>query len=199
VSAVIYLEGGGDSKDLHARCREGFRKLLEACGFKGRMPRLFASGGRAAAFDDFKTAHENKQSTQYVAMLVDSEDVLEDVEASWKHLDKRDGWKRPHGAEDEQVLLMTTCMETWIVADRVALTAHYGSKLQDSALPPTVDLEKRAKNGIQTTLCHATRECVNAYSKGKRSFEVLAKLDPTTLEQYLPSFKRACRILKSKL
>ena len=26
---VIYLEGGGDSKELHTRCREGFRKLLE--------------------------------------------------------------------------------------------------------------------------------------------------------------------------
>ena len=35
VSASIYLEGGGDSKELHIRCREGFRKLLENCGFQG--------------------------------------------------------------------------------------------------------------------------------------------------------------------
>ncbi len=40
MSATIFLEGGGDSKELHIRCREGFRQLLEKCGFKGRMPRL---------------------------------------------------------------------------------------------------------------------------------------------------------------
>lgn len=27
-------------------------------------------------------------------------------------------WDPPTGATDNQVLLMTTCMETWIVADR---------------------------------------------------------------------------------
>ncbi len=41
-SSVIYLEGGGESKELHSRCREGFRKLLEKNGFKGNMPRLVA-------------------------------------------------------------------------------------------------------------------------------------------------------------
>ena len=43
-SSVIYLEGGGESKELHSRCREGFRKLLEKNGFKGNMPRLVACG-----------------------------------------------------------------------------------------------------------------------------------------------------------
>ena len=25
---TIYIEGGGDSKELHTRCREGFRRLF---------------------------------------------------------------------------------------------------------------------------------------------------------------------------
>jgi len=40
---------------------------------------------------------------------------------------------------------------------------------------------------------------VSAYSKGKRSFEILEKLDPAVLKQYLPSFVRVVRILEAKL
>lgn len=29
VSVNIYIEGGGDSKELHLRCRQWFRRLLE--------------------------------------------------------------------------------------------------------------------------------------------------------------------------
>ena len=73
---VIYLEGGGESKELHSRCREGFCKLLQNCGFAGRMPRLFACGGREATFDDFKTALAAAAPGDFVAMLIDSEDPI---------------------------------------------------------------------------------------------------------------------------
>lgn len=199
MSASIYLEGGGDSKEQHARCREGFRKLLEKCGYAGRMPKLVACGGRGATYDDFKTAHENRAADDYIAMLVDSEDPVEDIEATWAHLTDRDGWQKPEGGEDDQALLMTTCMETWIVSDRAALAGHYGSKLQESALPPLVNMESRPRGTIQDNLVRATRNCSNAYKKGKRSFEVLAKLTPATLDQHLPSFVRVRRILDEKL
>jgi hypothetical protein len=199
VSASIYFEGGGASKELHARCREGFRKLLEKCGFAGRMPKLVACGGRAGTFDMFQTAHDQKRATDYVAMLIDSEDPVADAEATWVHLAARDGWEQPADSEDEQVLLMTTCMETWIVSDRAALAEHYGKQLQQNALPPLTNLETRLRGTIQDKLAHATRKCSNAYSKGKRSFEVLARLDPSTLEQYLPSFVRVRRILGERL
>jgi hypothetical protein len=52
---------------------------------------------------------------------------------------------------------------------------------------------------FQDRLAHATRNCTNAYAKGKRSFEVLAKLRPSTLAQYLLSFVRTRRILDQKL
>lgn len=198
MNKTIYLEGGGDSKELHTRCRKGFRKLIENCGFTGYMPRLVACGGRDSAFDDFKIAHANKSNSDYVAMLIDSEDPLTDSDA-WEHLKERDGWNRPLDSEDDQVLFMTTCMETWIVADRDALTKHYGSKLQKSALPPLVDLESRSRHDIQNDLFHATRDCSNAYKKGKRSFAVLEKLSPNELESHLISFVRVKQILENRL
>ena len=106
---------------------------------------------------------------------------------------------QPAGATDDQVLLMTTCMETLVAADHAALADHYGSKLQTSALPPLVQLESRGRHDVQDKLVHATRNCTNAYGKGKRSFEVLAKLTPSTLAQHLPSFVRTRRILDQKL
>ena len=198
VSARLYIEGG-ESKEDQIRCREGFRKLLEKEGFSGRLPRLTACGGRNSAFDDFRTAFAKRKEGDYIAMLIDSEDPPGDIEQTWNHLNQRDGWTRPATANDEQVLFMTTCMETWIVADRATLREHYGNRLQENALPPLIDLEKRDRHEVHDQLLHASRNCANAYAKGKRSFEVLAKLDPAILKQYLPSFVRVDRILKANL
>jgi hypothetical protein len=201
VSAYIYLEGGGagaQSKEVDIRCREGFRKLLENCGFQRRMPRLVACGARGSAFDDFSSAHSRGQA-EYVALWIDSEDPLPDLEAAWKHLEAQEHWKRPAGAADDQVLFMTTCMETWLVADRAALNAHFGVELQDSALPPLDQLESRTRHEVQDKLMHATRDCLNSYAKGRRSFAVLGKLDPDVLEKQLPSFARVRRILSARL
>lgn len=201
MSAYIYIEGGGtgaQSKETDVRCREGFRKLLEKCGFRGRMPRLVACGGRDAALSDFIVKHISGQADS-VFLWVDSEDPMTEIEASWAHLRARDQWKQPEGAKDEQVLFMTTCMETWIVADRSALRDHFGDGLQHSALPPLDNLESQNRHHIQEKLVHATRNCSNAYSKGQRSFGVLGKLEPATLKQHLPSFARVYRILNARL
>jgi hypothetical protein len=88
VSAVIFLEGGGrgpDSKFLQARCRESFRILLERCGLKGRMPRLFASSSRGEAFNDFQR-ELGKATASYIALWIDSEDPLNDRENTWEPL-----------------------------------------------------------------------------------------------------------------
>lgn len=199
MSAHLYIEGG-ESKEDQIRCREGFRKLIGKLGFAAgkKMPRLSACGGRNAAFDDFKTAHGSSKEGDFIAMLIDSEDPVADGEKTWEHLKTRDNWDRPAGADDEQVLLMTTCMETWIVADRDALQAHYGHKLQENALPPLIDLENRNRKEVHDKLTQATRDCSNAYAKGKRSFEVVGVLNPTALSS-LPAFARMARVLKTKL
>ncbi len=150
-------------------------------------------------FDDFKTAHHAAGQGDFVAMLVDSEDPVEDIEETWSHLRKRDNWARPDAAADAQVLLMVTCMETWIVADRQTMKSHYGADFQESRLPSLHALEACDRDKIQTALQHATRNCKNAYAKGKRSFKILGELEPSELRRHLPSFVRMERILKEKL
>jgi hypothetical protein len=204
VSAYIYLEGGArgtGSKYLNTKCQEAFHKLLDQMGFKGRKPRLVACGSRSAVYDRFVIEH-SQNPAGYVAMWIDSEEPMTNPNAAWQHLrmvTTVPPWAQPDGAEDHQVLFMTTCMETWIVADRDLLSDHYGNELQESALPPLAALEERSRHDVQSTLEHATRNCTNAYEKGERSFEVLGRLNPATLEQHLPSFVRIHRILNEKL
>ena len=66
--------------------REGFRKLLKRCGLSGRMPGLVASRSRNTAFDNFSTAHSNASGSEYVALLIDSEGRVSDIEETWEHL-----------------------------------------------------------------------------------------------------------------
>ena len=165
------------------------------------MPRLKPCGGRDSVYEDFCTAHEAGR-VGYVAMWIDSEEPMEDIERAWKHLAEVTtvhAWERPNGAKDDQVLFMTTCMETWIVADRSALRDHYKQNLNENPLPHTNQIESRLRHEVQQALETATRNCSNGYAKGKRSFEILEKLDPAVLRQHLPSFVRVARILAVKL
>lgn len=204
MSAHLYIEGGGDSKEEKIRCRQAFASLLSNQGFSGRMPKLTACGGRGSAYDDFKTAHRAAQPGHFVALLIDSEDpaaIPEDSlqQQTWAHLKQRDNWERPEGASDQQVLLMTTCMETWIAADRATLRTHYSAALNENQLPPTINLESRHRHVVQEQLERATAATSKPYRKGKRSFDLLAKLNPQALAPLLPSFRRAMAILACKL
>ena len=197
MSVYLYVEGGGGSGEEHIRCREGFRKLLEKAGFTGRMPRIVAAGGRGAAFDKFKTALQD--SDKIAVLLLDSEEPV--MQTPWAHLQARDGWERPAAAVDEQAQFMVTCMETWAMADRAALREFFGTDLIEGALLPLNDLEQRPRNQVQEALAQATRPCGRdrQYQKGKRSFRVLASLNPTTLHQHLPNFRRLVETLNTYL
>ena len=203
----IYVEGGGDSKELHARCREGFSKLIGKAGFTGRMPRIVACGGRQHAFDMFQAAIGNGGQDFHPILLVDSEDPVDAQNelsqgsaAAWNHLQSRDGWTRPRGIDDDQAQMMVACMETWIMSDREALRKAFGAGLQISALLPENGLEQRLKSDVQLALENATRTCDRdkAYRKGKRSFQVLAELNPRALMS-LPHFKRFIEALDGRL
>jgi hypothetical protein len=197
VNVYIYVEGGGDSHEEHVRCREGFRKLLERSGFSGRMPRIVAGGGRNATFEKFKVALLDRD--RIAILLVDSEDPV--TQTPWAHLNARDGWVRPVQAVDNQAQLMVTCMETWIMADQTALRAHFGAGLNETALLSPNELEQCSRHDVQNALVQATRPCGRGlqYQKGKRSFRILANLDPATLRQRLPYFRRLVETLQTYL
>ena len=199
VSSFVYVEGGGN-RQLDRSCRRAFGTLLERSGFRGRMPRLVASRSRNDTYDHFKKKHEgNASSETFVAMLIDSEDPVDDIEKTWDHLRRRDDWTMPASASDEQVLLMTTSMETWIVADVQTLREHYGASLRESHLPSLQNLEDRERSDVFDALEASTRDCTSPYAKGRNSFIVLGKVNPDVLKEHLPSFNRVLRILEDRL
>ena len=198
--AEIYVEGGGPPGNLtNIRCREEFRKLLAECGLDNSRFLVTACGGRGDALNDFRDAHADAGGAYHVALLIDSESPVANIEETWKHLTEEHSWQSPPDARDDQVLFMTTCMETWIVADRSALCAHFGQCLLVSELPDLNGLEELRRGAVKDRLQDATRSCPAPYGKGPNSFEVLSRLDPTVLEERLPSFRRARRILTEKL
>ena len=199
VSAEIFVEGGGESNFLKSRCRDGFRLLLEKSGFAGRMPKIHPSGDGAAALRRFRKAVSDGRRSDYVGVLIDSEDPVDNINEPWDHLSKRQGsiWQRPDDACDDQVLFMTTCMETWIAADREALREAYARRgINENALPPLDALESRNPQDVFNRLKNGTN---NQFDKGEESFKILGQLNPDTLAELLPSFERARRILNEKL
>ena len=198
VSAIIFVESGAKGKAARNRVREGFGKLFKKCDFGRRLPAVVPSGSRNDAFDNFKNALE-KNPSQIAFLLVDSEDPIIDVERTWQHLKVRDGWDAPEGATDEHVLLMTTCMETWFVADRETLRTYYQTCLSEGKLPADTDREQRHRHDLLRALEAATKDCSSPYGKGDRSFDLVAELDPKRLMSRLPNFARIIRILTSNL
>ena len=177
--AKIYVEGGSDSDKTRSVCRQGFSKLLRSLGFEGRMPKIIACGGRRETFEDFVNAC-NQSTEAFIALLVDSEDPMTDIEQPWNHLRQRQGdeWIPPAGVTDDQAQLMVTCMETWLIADRIAIRRVCGSGLIERHLP-FFDLENRTrKKQVFDKLVAATKNCDKRYSKGDISFAILAEVDP---------------------
>ena len=56
MTVKVYVEGGGDGRELRARCRKGFSSFFETADLIGRMPRVIACGGRQSAYAKFLAA-----------------------------------------------------------------------------------------------------------------------------------------------
>ena len=200
VIAEIYAEGGGPvNTSTNSRCREAFTRLLQNCGLDSTTFQVTACGGRGEAWNDFQDAHADAEGAYYVALLIDSEEPVANIDETWPHLEDKDKWPRPREAQDDQVLFMTRCMETWIVADRSALREQFGPNIQAGDLPEIDNLEQFSPGNLKDRLESATQLCLDPYNKGRNSFEVLGNLNPDVLEQHLPSFHRTRRILSDKL
>ena len=196
MSVNLYVEGGGDSKQLKSRCRKGFRIFIEKAGLAGNMPGVTACGSRSAAYARFKAAHGNIKETPL--LLVDAEAPVA-TDSPWQHLKSRDGWDRPVGATDDQCHLMVQVMESWFLADRGTLAAFYGQQFREQALPQNPNIEQIAKQDVLGGLESATRNTgKSSYSKGKHSFEILENLDPAKVMNVSKHAKRLIDALQAK-
>ena len=133
VTATLYIEGGGEGKDLRARFREGWKKFFDSAGVGGRT-KIVRGAGRRQTFDRFATAVSDSSPGMIPFLLVDSEGPVVPEHSVWQHLHARDGWPRPEGAGDDRAFLMVQVMETWFLADREALRSYFGTGFGENAL-----------------------------------------------------------------
>ena len=200
VAVTIYVEGGGPGKAGKSKCRKGFRKFLERAGFVGSMPGILACGSRDNALKDFCVALKNVDSGELPLLLVDSEAPVLQKRTAWQHLQSRDGWQRPVGAQDEQVHLMVQCMESWFLADVSKLESFFGSGFRSTSLSKRDDIEKIPKDDVLSQLNSASRSSKRgSYRKGRHSFELLELIDPDKVIQHSRFAERLVDTLKAHL
>lgn len=202
----IYVEGGGDAASLKTECRQGFSKFFESAGFKGKMPRVVACGGRNDAYDSFCTAISQGECA---FLLVDSEDPVAvthqqgnpDQWKPWDHLKQRDIWNMPTKAEDTHCHLMVQCMEAWFIADRQTLANFFGQDFKQNKLPNAANsIESVSKQQMYNALADATKTCQKGqYGKGSHSFKLLALINPTNVTSASPWAKRLIDTLKERM
>lgn len=197
VTISLYVEGGGDSKQLTTLCRRGFRKLIERAGLRGAMPRIVACGSRQNAYERFSTAL--KDDYRIPMLLVDAEAPVT-AAGPWEHLRQQDGWRRPTGATTDHCHLMVQVMESWFLADTRALQLFYGPDFREKSLPANPNVEEIAKADILTGLARASRNTrKGSYTshKGLHSFKILGEIRPSTVEAAAPHAKRLFDTLRA--
>ena len=211
----IFVEGGGktDSAALRTSCRKSFgvflRKVLAQRPSCRLRIEIVVAGSRGEAFNKFCAALAGGDHD--VLLLVDSEDVITNLDAStnqtldpWQHLSSGTTPlpSRPRNVTNDQAQLMGVTMETWLVADAPTLATHYGRGFAANRLPGHAQLEQVPKQLLNSGLKAATSATgKGAYAKGGKhdhSFELLEKLDPVPVEAKLPHAKRLFDFLRSK-
>ena len=199
MNVTVYVEGGGSVRATKKRCRQGFSALFRKAGLSGRMPRIFAAGGRDDAWHDFRTALAGAGENDFIVLLVDSEAPVADGGTPWDHLRERHRWSRPDGATEENAHLMVQCMESWFLADMDTLAGFFGSGFNRGALPRRPDVENVSKRDLERGLTRATRPSSKGeYHKGRHSFEILATVAPGRVVAASPHAKRLIDTLLDK-
>ena len=191
VTIMLYIEGGGRgvNRALDAPFRQGWKSFFEAAGLQNRLPRVVRCGSRHQAFERFETEVTKPKPGTLPLLLVDSEAPVQAACSVWQYLHNHDGWRIPAGATDDHAFLMVQLMETWFLADRDALRTYFGPRFVDSAFKRWPELEDVPKAVVLAALKRATRHCPKPYSKGKVSFELLTKVDPSRVEAACPHAK----------
>jgi hypothetical protein len=180
VNFTLYIEGG--RKSTRNDCKLAFIQLFNKCNITLDPTKVIAMGPRGDVWNAFQIQHHESQNPDLTLMLIDSEEPVKDKNETWKHLKRSDKWSKPKGCDDNQVLLMTISMETWLLAG-LRLTAV------------TEGLERETKKNVVKELESLMGR---DYEKNYQSFQLLSKIDPAKLEP-LPSFSRVRRILSDKL
>lgn len=191
MSAIIYIEGGGDHNEkLATQFRRSWKKFFQAANLQGNLPRVVRGGSRDDTFKRFASAVRKPNPKRIPLLLVDSEDAIATGQSVWSHLQTRDEWIKPHGTTEDRAFLMVQAMETWLVADRESFHRYFGEGFNAAALPMWQNLEAVPKKDLFESIKKATRHCSTPYAKGKVSFDLLAATAPSQVSAACPHAKR---------
>lgn len=192
----IFVEGGGNTRELKTRCRDGFRQFFVNAGLDHRLLAVFPGGARTEAYKSFKHEVESGRVGDLVVLLVDAEAPVGSPSV-WIHLRSQDGWARPDRCGEDNAHLMVQCMEAWFLADPDALALYFGRGFNARALPKRSNIEETPMVDIEASLRNATqRSSKGRYNKGRHSFDVLARLDPQKVLAAAPHAKRLIEVLR---
>jgi hypothetical protein len=82
---------------------------------------------------------------------------------------------------------MVQAMEAWFHADKAEVQKYYGQGFQLAALSQRPDIDDIPKADLFAGMQNATKGCLKGeYSKGKDSFEILARIDPGRVRTWSP-------------
>ena len=186
VTAKLYIEGGGNrgqyrSKDLQIRFRQAWHLFFKAAGIP-RLPSVVRGGGRGQTFKRFRVAIANPARDAVPLLLLDSEGPVASGQTVWQYLLAANGWHRPGNAREDQAFLMVQSMETWFLADQLAMQRYFGQNFSTAAFRAWTQLEAVPKPTVLKALETATSRCQKPYGKGRVSFELLGRINPFRVE-----------------
>ncbi len=189
---VIFIEGGGQVESEKRVLRVGFDNLFRSlkllAATRGKSFRLVACGSRDDAYKAFVNERLYEPNTTSF-LLVDSEDVMgSDVKT---HLSNRERHWNLAAVSADNLHVMATTMETWIVSDHAALERFYGRGLAQNSLPRHRDLEQVEKPDVCRDLNAATRDSgPGRYHKMRHAPKLLGLLDSATVRGKCPCCER---------
>jgi len=197
----IYVEGGGQTRDLQIALRRGFHSFLqsvrEVASAQGRGFQIVACGGRDQAYSDFRKA-VRAEPDRHNILLVDAEEAFTRV-SSWAHLLARDGWDSC-GTNDDCCFLMVEAMENWLIGDVDNLVAYFGAGFKAAALPANPNIEQIPKLDVTRALDKATKDTKKeTYAKRRDGAALLNTIDPILIRRKARECERLFATLEAIL
>ena len=183
--------------------RRGWQSFFNKAGIDSQMLEIAVGGGQQEAFALFNSQlnryAEHEETEPKPLLLVDSEEPVASGHTVWEHLQTRlqHRLQRPANADDQSAFMMVQAMETWFIADSLALQRFFDSSLDTSVFQNLSPLETILKEDSLDMLRQATLRCRRHYSKGRRSYGILAEIDPKIVAAACPHADQLLQYLRT--
>ena len=117
MSQTIYVEGGGNGRELKVKCRKGFRTFFCKTALARQMPKIVACGSRQNTFKKFQIALARAANNDSIVMLVDSEAVARPGIGTRAHLHTCDKWDCPQELRKTTYILLSSAWNhgSWLI------------------------------------------------------------------------------------